>query len=254
MENYGNQKDSSEWDIFANLLSIGVSECREEKEHHRQGKSENDGFPLSYNQYHDSPTYSSDSFDNGSGYAAELMCTVKNTSMQGHEFVNDQKGDINICHAYPYGIGLENYFNNETALDHREFSPVWDQLSNHCGLETATRNISFEKSKDACKHKFRSVQDPNRNGATERERSRMHVLNAAFDELRRVVPRTNLGEHQRLSKIATLRLAIHYISALVSTLRNSGIEIRQIKNTGVGDGRGKRKKTRKQRYSINLLS
>ncbi|KAK3579507.1 hypothetical protein CHS0354_028333 [Potamilus streckersoni] len=253
MENYGNQNDSSEWDIFANLLSIGVSECREGTGNRYQDESAYSGcgFPLSYNQCHSSPTSSSDSFDNGSGYATELICTVNNTSMQGHQVVNAKNGDTNICHAYPCVIGLDNYFNNETALDQRGFSPVWDQFSHHCEHETSTRNVSCEKHKDAYKHKFRSVPDPNRNGATERERSRMHVLNAAFDELRRVVPRTNLGEHQRLSKIATLRLAIHYISALVSTLRNSGIEIRQIKNTGVGDGRGKRKKTRKQRYIIN---
>ena len=57
-----------------------------------------------------------------------------------------------------------------------------------------------------------------RHGATVRERSRMHTLNEAFEELRQVVPKSNLSEHQRLSKIATLRLAIHYISALNAVL------------------------------------
>jgi hypothetical protein len=33
----------------------------------------------------------------------------------------------------------------------------------------------------------------------------MHILNDAFDELRKIVPKSNLNEHQRLSKIATLR-------------------------------------------------
>jgi hypothetical protein len=61
-----------------------------------------------------------------------------------------------------------------------------------------------------------------RNGATLRERNRMHILNDAFDDLRKIVPKTNLSEHQRLSKIATLRLAIHYISALTKILQNSG--------------------------------
>ena len=61
-----------------------------------------------------------------------------------------------------------------------------------------------------------------RNGATLRERNRMHVLNDAFDELRTIVPKSNLSEHQRLSKIATLRLAIHYIGALTKILQNSG--------------------------------
>ena len=64
--------------------------------------------------------------------------------------------------------------------------------------------------------------DPFRNGATLRERNRMHILNDAFDELRKMVPKSNMNEHQRLSKIATLRLAIHYISALTRILQSSG--------------------------------
>ena len=57
---------------------------------------------------------------------------------------------------------------------------------------------------------------------TVRERNRMHALNEAFDELRRVVPKANLHDHQRLSKIATLRLAIHYISCLTQILDSNG--------------------------------
>jgi len=57
---------------------------------------------------------------------------------------------------------------------------------------------------------------------TVRERNRMHALNEAFDELRRVVPKANLHDHQRLSKIATLRLAIHYISCLTQILDANG--------------------------------
>lgn len=61
-----------------------------------------------------------------------------------------------------------------------------------------------------------------RNGATLRERNRMHILNDAFDELRKIVPKMNLSEHQRLSKIATLRLAIQYIDGLTRLLQSSG--------------------------------
>lgn len=57
---------------------------------------------------------------------------------------------------------------------------------------------------------------------TIRERNRMHALNEAFDELRRVVPKANLHDHQRLSKIATLRLAIHYITCLTQILDGNG--------------------------------
>jgi hypothetical protein len=87
--------------------------------------------------------------------------------------------------------------------------------SNHANLQSKFRveNENSMKSEDS---------DVSRNGATLRERNRMHILNDAFDELRKLVPKSNLSEHQRLSKIATLRLAIHYISALTRILQNSG--------------------------------
>jgi hypothetical protein len=77
--------------------------------------------------------------------------------------------------------------------------------------------------------------------ATERERNRMHLLNDAFEDLRRVVPKSNLSEHQKLSKIATLRLAIHYISALTSILKSTGGDIRKIDVSGIGERRGRRR-------------
>ena len=76
------------------------------------------------------------------------------------------------------------------------------------------RNDSWSKASDE--------SDPFRNGATLRERNRMHILNDAFDELRKMVPKSNLNEHQRLSKIATLRLAILYINRLTFILSESG--------------------------------
>lgn len=91
------------------------------------------------------------------------------------------------------------------------------------------------------KRKPPKCYEVSRIGATERERTRMHMLNDAFDELRKVVPKSNLSEHQKLSKIATLRLAIHYISALASTLKATGTEIRLVKDTGVCDRRGRRR-------------
>ncbi|OON15123.1 Helix-loop-helix DNA-binding domain protein, partial [Opisthorchis viverrini] len=55
---------------------------------------------------------------------------------------------------------------------------------------------------------------PRRPRATMRERQRMAQVNQAFDGLRKVVPRGHMTEYQRLSKIATLRLAIQYIRAM----------------------------------------
>ncbi|KAI0987349.1 hypothetical protein GJ496_001421 [Pomphorhynchus laevis] len=64
--------------------------------------------------------------------------------------------------------------------------------------------------------------DVSRDGATVRERNRMHHLNQAFEELRKVIPKSTAFEHRKLSKIATLRLAIHYISTLTQILHHCG--------------------------------
>lgn len=58
----------------------------------------------------------------------------------------------------------------------------------------------------------------NRDCATVRERNRMHKLNRAFEELRKVIPKESYDGDEKLSKIATLRLAIHYISVLADIL------------------------------------
>ena len=75
----------------------------------------------------------------------------------------------------------------------------------------------------------------------------MQMLNDAFDALRKVVPKHNKDDHHKLSKIATLRLAIQYISTLVMTLRGSGVEICKIQALCVGDRRGKRRKSAKNK-------
>jgi hypothetical protein len=81
-------------------------------------------------------------------------------------------------------------------------------------------NKSMPNEIDSCSKA--STESEFRSGATVRERNRMHILNEAFDELRKIVPKSNLSEHQRLSKIATLRLAINYISALTRILQSTG--------------------------------
>ena len=58
-----------------------------------------------------------------------------------------------------------------------------------------------------------------RASATRRERTRMHKLNRAYDKLRKVVPKLKCdSRNERLSKIATLRLAIEYITMLTNYL------------------------------------
>nr|BBG56414.1 neurogenin [Eptatretus burgeri] len=53
--------------------------------------------------------------------------------------------------------------------------------------------------------------------ANDRERSRMHMLNDALDELRTVLP--TLPDDAKLTKIETLRFAYNYIWVLSETLR-----------------------------------
>lgn len=99
---------------------------------------------------------------------------------------------------------------------------------------------------------YKTSDDSNREGATERERTRMHMLNDAFDSLRKVVPRSNLSEHQKLSKIATLRLAIHYISALSSILRSTGAEIKVITDLTTLQQPLRRKGNRKRKLDSHV--
>ncbi|XP_078383646.1 uncharacterized protein LOC144666156 [Oculina patagonica] len=87
---------------------------------------------------------------------------------------------------------------------------------------------SFEddEEEDVCSECFRDSTRlrryphlrSNRDCATVRERNRMHKLNRAFEELRKVIPKESYDEEEKLSKIATLRLAIHYISVLANIL------------------------------------
>ena len=79
--------------------------------------------------------------------------------------------------------------------------------------------------KDTAKHKKYAHARSSRDCATARERNRMHLLNRAFDELRKVIPRSSYdGSGEKLSKIATLRLASHYISVLSNILQQPSEE------------------------------
>lgn len=72
--------------------------------------------------------------------------------------------------------------------------------------------------KDKSKHRRYAHLRTSRECATARERGRMHSLNDAFDKLRSVIPNTICSSEQKLSKIATLRQAIYYISVLANVL------------------------------------
>ena len=101
------------------------------------------------------------------------------------------------------------------------FRPTVDYPTLHSKSKIPSEIVFHgRKYRPTRKHKIAAFP---RGGATERERNRMHMINEAFDRLREVVPKSNLSEHQKLSKIATLRLAIHYISALSSILQEGTV-------------------------------
>ncbi|MEE6479345.1 hypothetical protein FKM82_012225 [Ascaphus truei] len=62
-----------------------------------------------------------------------------------------------------------------------------------------------------------TIKKTRRVKANDRERSRMHNLNSALDELRSILP--SFPDDTKLTKIETLRLAHNYIWALSETLR-----------------------------------
>ncbi|XP_060569450.1 neurogenic differentiation factor 1-like [Ruditapes philippinarum] len=129
----------------------------------------------------------------------------------------------------------------DATIEHAgRFLNSWENEPTSSDTSAMSSESETEPNKNKCKP-VRRVPELVRIGATVRERTRMHMLNDAFDELRKVVPKNSLGEHQKLSKIATLRLAIQYIGALVTTLRTSGVEIGKIRGTCIGDRRGKRR-------------
>nr|SVF01461.1 taxi A [Brachymetra albinervis] len=74
-----------------------------------------------------------------------------------------------------------------------------------------TRRGNKSKRKAAPLSKYR------RKNANARERSRMREINEAFETLRRAVP----CQDEKMTKIATLKLAMSYISALSDALSES---------------------------------
>nr|KAG5704891.1 hypothetical protein BaRGS_003874 [Batillaria attramentaria] len=160
---------------------------------------------------------------------------------EGHQSESGQFYSANHHHHYYHGgvsslqVDAGHHHLHAASLGNQERSAAEGEQDGGLLMLDQSGQDSMDKQGD------KKTSDPTRVGATERERTRMHMLNDAFDELRKVVPKSNLSEHQKLSKIATLRLAIHYISALTATLKSTGAHIQPVKSAGVGDRRGRRR-------------
>lgn len=155
-----------------------------------------------------------------------------NPCEESYHFLKKSKSFNNpepMCTSHPYESSVSTSSKNFNEQDYSYINNVAlktkndEKIRRKFGLmESNNENGMFvEKFGDNCS-KASDDSELFRNGATLRERNRMHVLNDAFDDLRKIVPKTNLSEHQRLSKIATLRLAIQYIAGLTSILQKTG--------------------------------
>ncbi|EDO36265.1 predicted protein [Nematostella vectensis] len=123
---------------------------------------------------------------------------------------------------------------NKDPVDEEELDAKRPSRGKRYSLRPVTREsrtklaalAALEEESDWCDYCFKSSHRhkkyahlrSNRECATARERSRMHSLNDAFDSLRKAIPKTNYNQEEKPSKIATLRLAIHYIAALSDIL------------------------------------
>ncbi|XP_063237521.1 helix-loop-helix protein delilah-like [Bacillus rossius redtenbacheri] len=87
---------------------------------------------------------------------------------------------------------------------------------------TTRRSISGGGGGGRPKQKPPPLSKYRRKTANARERDRMREINAAFESLRRAVPHSPADacpQGEKLTKIATLRLAMRYISALSQALQ-----------------------------------
>lgn len=97
--------------------------------------------------------------------------------------------------------------------------------------------------------------------ANARERSRIHIMSEAFEGLRRAVP--SYSSDQKLSKLAILRLATSYISALSylaendtssKSLKHFADSVDQCTQALQTEGRAKRKEVKKTAASEEIIS
>lgn len=99
-------------------------------------------------------------------------------------------------------------------------------------IQTKKSRTSKPKPKPAPLSRYR------RKTANARERSRMREINAAFEALRRAVPHlsgVSQTTNEKLTKITTLRLAMKYISALSSVLKDNSVVCGSTPSSDLGE-------------------
>ncbi|XP_077388717.1 neurogenin-1 [Festucalex cinctus] len=106
-------------------------------------------------------------------------------------------------------------------MDAHVFFPLSDDDESRSSTRSASPppppKRKRRRGRARCESTVRVVRKSRRLKANDRERNRMHNLNGALEQLRRVLPA--LPDDSKLTKIETLRLAHNYIWALAETLR-----------------------------------
>ncbi|KAM4571668.1 neurogenic differentiation factor 4 [Fundulus diaphanus] len=155
-----------------------------------------------------------------SGNMSELVSSLSWLEEDGSSQDGDESPEMRSRH-HGLALGGRNHSCGELGSDdieeeeeEEEEEDDEEELGPNGENEPKRRGPKKKKMTKARQERFRV----RRIKANARERSRMHGLNNALDNLRRVMP--CYSKTQKLSKIETLRLARNYIWALSEVLEN----------------------------------
>ncbi|KAK3579504.1 hypothetical protein CHS0354_028328 [Potamilus streckersoni] len=104
---------------------------------------------------------------------------------------------------------------SENGSSQPNSSSTFSANTNECTPKK--KRYSKSRAKNKSPALIMKMKKTRRMKANDRERNRMHSLNSALDELRKILPTTQ--EDNKLTKIETLRVAHNYIFALSETLK-----------------------------------
>ena len=115
-----------------------------------------------------------------------------------------------------------NVFQSANVVNTNSINVKLEAKENACvkqELVTTPKKKRYSKSRTRNRSPalVQKMKKTRRVKANDRERSRMHNLNGALDQLRKILP--NSTDENKLTKIETLRFAYNYIFALTETLK-----------------------------------
>ncbi|XP_053156012.1 neurogenin-1 [Hemicordylus capensis] len=125
----------------------------------------------------------------------------------------ETSSDVSFCFTDDEG-SLSSLQTPSLASPKHATSPAHSPEKGEGEKERKRRRGRTKVKNEAVLH---TIKKTRRVKANDRERNRMHNLNAALDELRSVLP--TFPDDTKLTKIETLRFAYNYIWALSETLR-----------------------------------